>query len=198
MPALMEPHTSPPSTRARPRARRLGKSKAVAGRQGRALGDRAADPIGKKCPDSCAGSNRGSSGKCQGMGLDDECAAPAAPLPPPNAARASRRGPPALSTSHASTAVAVICAPTCRRLCFGRHHKRSATARAGNNLPRNPVPFACGGRPVRPVDTRRRLPWSRCAESDRSGRWARARAERGEVLALRKAACRGSGLAPLG
>jgi len=42
---------------ARPRARRLGKSKAVAGRQGRKVVDRSADPVCEKCTDThgCAG-----------------------------------------------------------------------------------------------------------------------------------------------
>jgi hypothetical protein len=39
------PNTSPLSARARPRASRGRKSKAVAGRQGRAVGDRSADPV---------------------------------------------------------------------------------------------------------------------------------------------------------
>ena len=36
---------------ARPRASRLRKSKAVAGGQGRTVGDRSADPVREKCPD---------------------------------------------------------------------------------------------------------------------------------------------------
>jgi hypothetical protein len=56
---------------ARPRARRLRKSKTVAGRQGRALADRAADPVCEKRADPHGCSDRGHSGEHQGMGLDD-------------------------------------------------------------------------------------------------------------------------------
>jgi hypothetical protein len=49
-PARKSANTSPPSSRARPRARGWRKSKAVAGRQGRAVADRPADPVCKKCP----------------------------------------------------------------------------------------------------------------------------------------------------
>jgi hypothetical protein len=49
-PAGKSANTSPVSARARPRARRLGKSKAVAGRQGRKVVDRSADPVGWTTP----------------------------------------------------------------------------------------------------------------------------------------------------
>ena len=47
-------NTSPPSARARPRARWRRKSKAVAGRQGRAVVDRPTDPVCQKCTDQIA------------------------------------------------------------------------------------------------------------------------------------------------
>src|ERR1700719_2796628 len=43
---------------ARPRARRLGKSKAVAGGQGRTVVDRSADPVREKCPHTLRRSDR--------------------------------------------------------------------------------------------------------------------------------------------
>jgi hypothetical protein len=52
---------------ARPRASRRRKSKAVAGRQGRALGDRSADPVCEKRPDALGCSDRGHRGKHQGI-----------------------------------------------------------------------------------------------------------------------------------
>ena len=61
---------SPPSTRARGRR----KSKAVAGRQGRALRDRPADPVCEKCPHTLRRSDRGHRGEHQGVGLDDASA----------------------------------------------------------------------------------------------------------------------------
>jgi hypothetical protein len=62
---------APVSARARPRARRLGKSKAVAGRQGRALGDRPADPVRQKCTDPHGCPGRRDRREHQGVGLDD-------------------------------------------------------------------------------------------------------------------------------
>jgi len=67
-------NTSPPSTRARARACRLGKSKAVAGRQGRALGDRPADPVCEKRTDPHGCPDCGHRRKRQGVGLDDASA----------------------------------------------------------------------------------------------------------------------------
>ena len=50
--------TLPLSQRARPRARGCRKSKAVVGRQGRAVGDRSADPVREKCPHTLRRSDR--------------------------------------------------------------------------------------------------------------------------------------------
>src|SRR3984893_12177546 len=47
------------------------KSKAVAGRQGRAVGDRPADPVCEKRQDPLGRSNCGNRGEHQGVGLDD-------------------------------------------------------------------------------------------------------------------------------
>ena len=70
-PARKSANTSPPSARARPRARGHRKSKTVAGRQGRAVGDRPADPVCQKCADPHACPGRGDRGEHQGVGLDD-------------------------------------------------------------------------------------------------------------------------------
>src|ERR1700722_5559783 len=56
---------------ARPRARGCRKSKTVAGRQGRALADRSADPVCEKCPHTLGRSDRRDSREHQGVGLDD-------------------------------------------------------------------------------------------------------------------------------
>ena len=53
--------------RARPRASRRRKSKAVAGGQGRALGDRSADPVCEKRQDPLGRSNCGNRGEHQGV-----------------------------------------------------------------------------------------------------------------------------------
>jgi hypothetical protein len=80
-------NTSRPSTRAqhfpsvytcaRPRARRLWKSKAVAGRQGRALADRSADPIREKrrpaAPELWSPSRLASSARSRGADGADPC-----------------------------------------------------------------------------------------------------------------------------
>src|ERR1700736_6069366 len=63
--------TLPLSRRARPRASRRWKSKAVAGRQGRAVVDRSADPVCQKCTDPHGCPGRGNRGEHQGVGLDD-------------------------------------------------------------------------------------------------------------------------------
>jgi len=70
-PARKSANTSPVSARARPRARGGRKSKTVAGRQGRAVGDRSADPIREKCPHTLRRAGRGDRGEHQGVGLDD-------------------------------------------------------------------------------------------------------------------------------
>src|SRR6202011_4372643 len=57
--------------RARPRAGGGRESKAVAGRQGRGLGDRPADPVCQKCTDPHGCPGRRDRGKHQGVGLDD-------------------------------------------------------------------------------------------------------------------------------
>src|ERR1700731_247440 len=67
----MRPPTLPLRRRARPRARRLGKSKAVAGGQGRTVVDRSADPVREKCPHTLRRSDRRDSREHQGVGLDD-------------------------------------------------------------------------------------------------------------------------------
>src|ERR1700720_3575392 len=64
-------NTSTVSARARPRARGGRKSKTVAGRQGRALGDRSADPVCQKCSDPHGCPGRRDSREHQGVGLDD-------------------------------------------------------------------------------------------------------------------------------
>ena len=53
-PARKSANTSPPSARARPRARGYRKSKAVAGGQGRTVVDQSADPVREKCTDTQA------------------------------------------------------------------------------------------------------------------------------------------------
>src|SRR5580693_2039237 len=73
-PARKSTNTSTVSARARPRASRLGKSKAVAGRQGRALGDRPADPVCEKRTDPHGCPDCGHRRKRQGVGLDDASA----------------------------------------------------------------------------------------------------------------------------
>src|ERR1700730_9088839 len=70
-PARKSANTSPVSARARPRARGGRKSKTVAGRQGRAVGDRSADPTREKCPHTIRRAGRGDRGEHQGVGLDD-------------------------------------------------------------------------------------------------------------------------------
>jgi len=70
-PARKSANTSPPSARARPRARGYRKSKAVAGGQGRTVVDQSADPVREKCTDTHGCPGRRDSRKHQGMGLDD-------------------------------------------------------------------------------------------------------------------------------
>src|SRR5580704_515208 len=67
-------HFPPLAARARPRASRGRKSKAVAGRQGRAVVDRPADPVCEKCPHPHGRPGRGDRGEHQGVGLDDASA----------------------------------------------------------------------------------------------------------------------------
>src|SRR5580693_1802016 len=62
------------AARAHARARGGGKSKTVAGRQGRALGDRSADPIREKCSDPHGCPGRRDRREHQGVGLDDASA----------------------------------------------------------------------------------------------------------------------------
>jgi hypothetical protein len=70
-PAGKSANTSPPPTRARARARWRRKSKTLAGRQGRALVDRSADPVCEKRQDPHGCPGRRDSREHQGVGLDD-------------------------------------------------------------------------------------------------------------------------------
>jgi hypothetical protein len=65
-------NTSPPSTRARARARETaGNERPWPADKGRAVGDRSADPVCQKCPHPHRCPGRRDRGEHQGMGLDD-------------------------------------------------------------------------------------------------------------------------------
>src|SRR3984893_4641245 len=95
-PARKSANTSTVSARARPRARGGRKSTAVAGRQGRALGDRPADPVCQKCTDPHGCPGRRDRGKHQGVGLDDASAGGRGrrtDCPPPGSSASPERWP---------------------------------------------------------------------------------------------------------
>src|SRR5580700_2584767 len=71
-PAGKSANTSPPSTRARARARETaGNERPWPADKGRAVGDRSADPVCQKCPHPHRCPGRRDRGEHQGMGLDD-------------------------------------------------------------------------------------------------------------------------------